>query len=122
MIAGYSARLVLAGALFVSLVLLYAPIPALLLVLLVVGLVGLTRVRARRRVDQRRRHEGELVRDYVERHSFPDDSVEDFVTDHGEVTLGEARRRLDAWRSGYLAAERDARERRARAAKGRRPH
>lgn len=67
----------------------------------------------------RHRHQERLVlADYVERHSFPSDTVADFAcSETGAATLREARERMDAWRSGYLAAERDARRRRSEAAK-----
>lgn len=67
----------------------------------------------------RKRHEQRfLIADFVERHSFPDDSVSSFVQrETGSVTLEQARARLEAWKSGYLQAERDAHERRSRAAR-----
>jgi len=59
------------------------------------------------------------IADYVESHSFPSDTVADFVTrETGTTTVEQAREHLDAWRSGYLAAERDAWRRRSEAARG----
>lgn len=65
-----------------------------------------------------RAHERMLVGDYVERHSFPSDTVSDFVTTAtASTSIGEARARMDAWRSGYLQCERAATARRSAAAK-----
>lgn len=88
--------------------------------LCLVGVVALWRK------DDRKRHPEDYppkpgdvtIAAYVESHSFPSDTVADFVTSETGRTISEqARERLDAWRSGYLAAERDARRRRREAAR-----
>lgn len=58
-----------------------------------------------------------LLVDYVERHSFPSDTIEDFATaETATPTVGEARKRTEAWRSGYVDAELAAHRRRSEAA------
>ncbi len=64
-----------------------------------------------------RRERSMLIADYVERSSFPSDTVKDFVENESGTTLEEARRRLESWRRGYAEAEHQARERRSAAAR-----
>lgn len=67
---------------------------------------------------ERRRADRVLIADYVERHSFPSDSVADFVaTESGQADLAHARQVLHSWRNGFLEAERRAHERRSYAAR-----
>ena len=70
----------------------------LLLLLLALVLAGLLVLRARRRRD---REERRLVRDYIEAHSFPGDSVADVLTEHGDVTIAQVRRVSEAYRQGW---------------------
>lgn len=66
----------------------------------------------------RRRFDRMLLADYVERHSFPSDTVEEFAkSEAGELTLEQARQRQQAWRDGYVDAELRAKERRRAAAR-----
>ena len=54
-----------------------------------------------RHAARKRREERRLVRDYLEAHSFPGDSVADVLTEHGDVTLAEVRRISEAYRQGW---------------------
>lgn len=54
-----------------------------------------------RHAARRRREERRLVRDYLEAHSFPGDSVADVLTEHGDVSLAEVRRISEAYRQGW---------------------
>ena len=68
----------------------------------------------------RRRADRLLLAEYVDRNSFPGDSIGEFIeSEAAAVSLAEARARMDAWRRGYVQAERDARRRRSEAARRR---
>ena|GEM_PF-6045458 len=54
-----------------------------------------------RHTARKRREERRLVRDYLEAHSFPGDSIADVLTEHGDVTLAEVRRVSEAYRAGW---------------------
>jgi hypothetical protein len=58
-----------------------------------------------RHAARRRREERRLVRDYLEAHSFPGDSVADVLTEHGDVSLAEVRRISEAYRAGWRDCE-----------------
>jgi hypothetical protein len=76
----------------------------LLAILLAVGAAFELRHRHRRdRADAR------LVRDYLEAHSFPGDSIADVLTEHGDVTLAEVRRVSEAYQAGFRDGEAHAR-------------
>lgn len=68
----------------------------LLLVLLALGVAVAWRHHLHRAREERR-----LVRDYLEAHSFPGDSVADVLTEHGDVTIAEVRRISEAYRHGW---------------------
>lgn len=90
------------GATVVTLMLWSQGAVLLLVTLLVVSLVALHRHRR-----ARSRDETLTVADYVERHSYPSDTVADFVaSEAGGASLADARRLLAAWKDGYLAGER----------------
>jgi hypothetical protein len=83
----------------------------ILLLTLALGIIAGLVVRAR---EHRRRAEGRLVRDYLEDHSFPGDTIADVLTEHGDVTITEVRRVAEAYRAGWRDAEESHRRKRTR--------
>jgi hypothetical protein len=76
--------------------------------------LGITAGLVYRARERRRRAEGRLVRDYIEGHSFPGDSIADVLTEHGDVTIAEVRHAAEAYRAGWRDAEESHRRKRTR--------